>query len=79
MEISRRKFFFFGLAAGVGLFLPDRKIELNWNKTRVDFISETDIIKMELDRIYPKVAKLFETDDFFYATIKNKSKLNYRG
>jgi len=26
MNISRRKFFFFGLAAGVGLLLPDRKI-----------------------------------------------------
>ena len=28
MEISRRKFFFFGLAAGVGLYLPDYKISL---------------------------------------------------
>jgi len=26
VNISRRKFFFFGLAAGVGLLLPDRKI-----------------------------------------------------
>lgn len=28
MEITRRKFFFFGLAAGVGLLLLDQKIEL---------------------------------------------------
>jgi len=26
LDISRRKFFFFGLAAGVGLLLPDKKI-----------------------------------------------------
>jgi len=29
MNITRRKFFFFGLAAGVGLLLPDAKIELS--------------------------------------------------
>ena len=29
MDITRRKFFFFGLAAGVGLLLPDVKIELS--------------------------------------------------
>lgn len=28
MDITRRKFFFFGLAAGVGLMLPDIRIEL---------------------------------------------------
>lgn len=32
MEISRRKFFFFGLAAGVGLFLPEVKIKLAIDK-----------------------------------------------
>lgn len=37
MDITRRKFFFFGLAAGVGLFLPDSKIELVWDTIRVDY------------------------------------------
>lgn len=35
MNITRRKFFFFGLAAGVGLLLPDRKIELVDGKQRI--------------------------------------------
>ena len=29
MDITRRKFFFFGLAAGIGLMLPSPEIKLN--------------------------------------------------
>lgn len=31
-EITRRKFFFFGLAVGVRLLLPDKKIEFKLDK-----------------------------------------------
>jgi len=76
MEITRRKFFFFGLAAGIGLLLPDKKIlipEFTWDKTRIDVISETDIIAAEFDRIMPNVRRLFESDDLFFSTLKKKT------
>lgn len=72
MEITRRKFFFFGLAAGVGLFLPETKIELVWDKTRVDFISEIDIVNMELNRLMPHMKTLFEQDDIFFSILKER-------
>jgi hypothetical protein len=73
MNITRRKFFFFGLAAGVGLFLPDIKIEL-WNPTakQIEFFSEADIARVTLDRVMPNVRNLFESDDKFFNMLKRK-------
>lgn len=37
-QISRRKFFFFGLAAGIGLMLPDNKI-ISYEESREEVIA----------------------------------------
>lgn len=86
MDITRRKFFFFGLAAGVGLMLPDVKIELTkeelgrfqyFNPDGGDLgrgpLSEADIISVELEKIMKANKVLFERDDLFYSTIKKKN------
>lgn len=79
MEITRRKFFFFGLAAGVGLFLPKVEPIYIWDKTRIDFISEADIVNMELNRLAPHLKTLFEADDIFFSIIKNRKSVEYLG
>jgi len=76
MNISRRKFFFFGLAAGVGLLLPDRKI-WTWDRTRIYVISESDIVAAELNKMLPHIKNLFDRDDIFYNTIRSKQKIEY--
>ncbi len=55
MEISRRKFFFFGLAAGVGLYLPDYKISLA-TPEQVNVINNR---LMTLDQILALESKFF--------------------
>jgi len=78
MDITRRKFFFFGLAAGIGLFLPENKIlPLHWDLTRIDVISEIDILNMEMNKMLPKIKDLFEHDDLFFKMIRNKKKVEY--
>ena len=55
MDITRRKFFFFGLAAGIGLLLPDSKInpfEYPWiykpTQKQIDFFNTPPNVPMSL-------------------------------
>lgn len=59
MDISRRKFFFFGLAAGVGLLLPKEEPIFTWDKHRIDFIDDGDWIYKPTD----KQVEFFNTPD----------------
>ena len=54
MDITRCKFFFFGLAAGVGLLLPDVKIELS--KSELDMFFDMEKLKA----LYKDEIKLYE-------------------
>jgi len=52
-----------------------------WDRTRFDvydpnggdLLTESDIVKIELEKIMKRVPALFERDDLFYSTIKNKN------
>ena len=46
MDITRRRFFFFGLAAGVGLFLPDTKVKLAIDKLFVPTLKQAKFLNM---------------------------------
>ena len=57
MNITRRKFFFFGLAAGVKLLLPDKKIELDDNELYLYHNGWKTLD--EIQRLNPKLPPFF--------------------
>lgn len=71
---TRRSFFFLGFASlaaiAVGKVTLDKLVS---NEFDCVYMSESDIISAELDKIMKRVPELFERDDVFFSTLKEKN------